>query len=496
MATAEPHPSSADLAALDLAGLDAALREREVTSATVVARLRERIDALDSSGPGLASVLALTADAFDQAGQRDAERSAGRLRGPLHGIPVLVKDNIEAVGLPGSAGSLALAGRVVDSDAPLVRRLREAGAVILGATNLSEWANFRSPHSSSGWSALGGLTGNPWALDRSAGGSSSGSGAAVAAGLAPVAIGTETNGSITCPAALNGVVGLKPTVGTVSTRQVVPISASQDVPGPLARCVSDAAMVFEVLSGRDDCTATLRDGSASALRVGVADAWMSGHPAADALALAAISALEGYIRSVQPLTVPGIADDVIEDQIAVLIAEMHDDLGAYLGARPGDGVRTIDEVVAFNRAHADVELAYFGQEFLEASAASPGRSGDDYRQARARNLAFAREECLGPAYEQVDVIVAPAYQPAWKSDLLLGDQVGGGGLICTPPAILGWPILTVPIGLVDGLPVGLAITGPARSEPALLAVGWALERALALVGSDAWRPAWRSPHRG
>ena len=205
-----------------------------------------------------------------------ANAGSGRVRGPLHGVPLLVKDNIEAIGLPGTAGSQALAGRAVTADAPLVARLREAGAVILGSTNLSEWANFRSPHSISGWSGVGGLTGNPWALDRSAGGSSSGSGAAVAAGLAPLAIGTETNGSITCPAALNGVVGLKPTVGSVPAQRVVPISASQDVPGPLARIGRGRRLVYEVLSGGDDCRPRVRTaGGRSRCRSGVAEQWLS-----------------------------------------------------------------------------------------------------------------------------------------------------------------------------------------------------------------------------
>ena len=260
MTRIDPHPASSDLADLDLSGLRSALDDGSMTSAGLVDALVARIEAVDSPGSATAlqAVLRVAADAGAVARQRDDERAVGRVRGVLHGVPVLIKDNIEAVGLPGSAGSLALADRAVTADAPLVTRLKEAGAVILGATNLSEWANFRSPHSTSGWSALGGLTGNPWALDRSAGGSSAGSGAAVAAGLAPVAVGTETNGSITCPAALNGVVGLKPTVGSVSAVGVVPISASQDVPGPLARSVRDAALVYEVMSGRDDCVECLR----------------------------------------------------------------------------------------------------------------------------------------------------------------------------------------------------------------------------------------------
>jgi amidase len=392
---------------------------------------------------------------------------------------------------------MALQGRTVTADAPLVTRLRDAGAVVLGSTNLSEWANFRSPRSTSGWSGVGGLTGNPWALDRSAGGSSSGSGAAVAAGLAPAAIGTETNGSITCPAALNGVVGLKPTVGTVSAAKVVPISASQDVPGPLARSVADAALVYEVLSGRSDCRAACTPEAAAALTVGVAGMWLSGHAGTDALFSAALEALSGLVAGIQDVAVPPNDMQVHDDQVAVLVHEMADDLDSYLSARAGEGVRSLAGLVAFNLAHADAELAHFGQEYLQDALASGGRAAEAYVVARERNVAFARDACLGPAFATgVDVLVSPAYQPAWKSDLVHGDQVSGGGANCTPPAILGWPILTVPMGVVDGLPVGFSIVGQAHSEPLLLAVGHALEQALGLAASGALRPAWRPPIRG
>ncbi len=499
MTSNEPDPATADLAYSSLGSLLSAMSSGDVTSAGITRALLSRIEAVDApaSGPALRAVLALADDAVSVAEDRDGERAAGHLRGPLHGVPVLVKDNIETIGLPGTAGSQALAGRTVTEDAPLVVRLREAGAVVLGSTNLSEWANFRSPRSTSGWSGVGGLTGNPWALDRSAGGSSSGSGAAVAAGLAPVAIGTETNGSITCPAALNGVVGLKPTVGTVSAQQVVPISASQDVPGPLARSVADAALVYEVLSGRDDCLAACAPEAAAALQVGVAEQWLSGHAGTDALFASAVDVLAGLVRGVQAVTLPPNDFQVHEDQVTVLVHEMADDLDAYLASRHGSGVRSLAEAVAFNREHAALELAYFGQEYLEAALASGGRASGAYGQARERNVAFARDACLGPAFASgVDVIVSPAYQPAWKSDLVHGDQVSGGGANCTPPAILGWPILTVPMGTVDGLPVGFSIVGQARSEPLLIAIGHALEGALGLAGSPALQPAWRAPDRG
>lgn len=492
----DPHTATADVARAGLADVAARLADGSWTSAQLVADLRDRITALDIDGPGLGAVVAVAADAERVASERDEERRAGRVRGALHGVPVLVKDNIEAAGLPGTAGSLALAGRPVAGDAPLVARLRAAGAIVLASTNLSEWANFRSPASTSGWSAVGGLTGNPWALDRSAGGSSSGSGAAVAAGLAPLAIGTETNGSITCPAALNGVVGLKPTVGAVSARQVVPISGSQDVPGPLARSVADAALALEVLAGRTDLLAALAPEAAATMRVGVVSTWLSGHAGTDALFESAVTALTAHVGAVRAVSVPPNDAQVHDDQTTVLICEMRSDLDAYLAGRPGAGVRSVADVVAFNRDHADAELAHFGQEHLEAAAASAGRADEAYAAARPRNVEFARDRCLGPAFEQADVLIAPAYQPAWKSDLVHGDQVAGGGAICTPPAILGWPILTVPMGVEDGLPVGLSITGPAGSEDRLVAIGRALERALGLVGTEALRPAWRAPARG
>ncbi len=498
MTPTDPHPASAAVASLTLTELAAALGEGSTTSGEVTSDLLDRVAAIDAADSPLAiqAVIAVSVDALSIATERDSERADGRVRGPLHGVPVLVKDNIEAVGLPGTAGSLALAGRAVTSDAPIIARLRAAGAVVLGSTNLSEWANFRSPHSTSGWSAVGGLTGNPWSLDRSAGGSSSGSGAAVAAGLAPVAIGTETNGSITCPAALNGVVGLKPTVGSVSARQVVPISASQDVPGPLTRSVLDAAIVYEVLAGRDDCVAACVPDSAATVRVGVVDQWLSGHSGTDAAFASAVEALTPSVASTLPVYVPPNDGQVLADQVTVLVGEMRDDLDSYLSGRPGPGVRAVSDVVDFNEAHAQGELRWFGQEYLAQAAACGGRADDAYQQARARNVEFARDACLGPAFERADVLVAPAYQPAWKSDLVHGDQISGGGSVCTPAAILGWPILTVPMGIVDGLPVGISLVGRAGTEPLLLAVGHALEQALGLRESGALRPVWRVPMRG
>ena len=499
MSAVDPHPDSAHLAAATAAEIADDLRAGITTSAEVVRTLLNRIAALD--GPGdthLRAVLALTPDALETALCLDDERAAGHVRGPLHGVPVLIKDNIEAVALPGTAGSLALAGRTVTRDAPLVARLREAGLVVLGATNLSEWANIRSPHSTSGWSAVGGLTGNPWALDRSAGGSSSGSGAAVAAGLTPLAIGTETDGSITCPSSLNGCVGLKPTVGLLPTDGIVPISGSQDAPGPMSRSVRDAALLLDALAGVTQYGDACGSVALGDVRLGIAAAWLSGHAATDALFSATLETLQSHGATLTAATVSP-HESFGPDELVVLLAELKSDLDAYLARRPGDGPSSLAEVAAFNRDHAPVELAHFGQEHFEQALLSGGRAAPEYRAARARNLDQALRECLEPALagsEAPELLIAPAYGPAWKSDLVNGDGSIGGGLASAAPSIAGWPVLCLPMGLVDGLPVGLVLIGWPRSEARLLAIGHAVEEAIGLRTAGALTPSWSRPTRG
>jgi amidase len=495
----DPHPMSSYLASSSATDLVNALAAGSLTSVELTQALIARISAIDAptSEIALRSVIAVHGAALQRAEQCDREREAGLPRGPLHGIPVLIKDNIEVIGLPGTAGSLALTKCAVTRDADLVVRLKDAGAIVLGSTNLSEWANVRSPRSTSGWSAVGGLTGNPWSLDRSAGGSSSGSGAAIAAGLAPLAVGTETNGSITCPAALNGVVGLKPTVGNVSTRGVVPISANQDSPGPLARTVRDAALLYEVLSGTSGALAACAPDAARSLHIGVAEGWLTSDAATDAVFANAVSLLTPFVGRVSTANVPAADDTVATDQTTSLLAELFDDLAAYFTLREGSPVKTVDELIAFNCANAKDELAAFGQEYLEQSVAIGGRAGDRYIGARQRNVDWATNEVFAPAWDAgFDVLVAPAYRPAWKSDLTHGDILMGGGAVTTPAAILGLPTLTVPMGFVNGLPVGLSIVGRAGSETTLLAVGYALEGALGLLASGALRPTWTKPWRG
>lgn len=487
----DPHPESADLGYLGATEILGRFADGSLTAAALVEALLARIDAVDDpSGPvGLRAVAAVAADARAVAAERDAERARGDVRGPLHGVPVVVKDNIEVTGLPGSAGSTALAGRPA-VDAPLVTRLRQAGAVVLGSTNLSAWANIRSGRSTSGWSATGGLVGNPWALDRSAGGSSSGSGAALAAGLVPLAVGTETDGSIVCPASLNGVAGLKPTVGSVPTAGIVPISASQDSPGPMGRTVDDVALLFGVLADRRP------DPPVTAPRFVHAANWCSHHPGTDAAVGSAVAALRAAGIAVETRDVATPDPGVVADEFQVLLAELVDDLGAYLAGRPGDGVRSLADVVAFEEDHAEVELAWFGHEHFVQALATGGRAGPSYAGCRERNLAWAVDTCLTPGLAGADVLVAPAYGPAWKSDLAVGGHgTAVSSWIATPAAIAGWPIMSVPVGLVAGLPVGLALVARPGEEWTLLDAARRVESVMATV-APLPRPSWTPPGRG
>jgi amidase len=483
----DPHPASATLGYLSSGEVLDALATGELTSEHLVEVLTARAAAIDdaASSTALRAFAALAPDALALARHRDDERRAGRLRGALHGVPVVVKDNIEATGLPATAGSTALRGRPA-RDAELVTRLRDAGAIVLASTNLSQWANFRSVRSTSGYSATGGLVANPWALDRSAGGSSSGSGAALAAGLAPLAVGTETDGSIVCPASLNGVVGLKPTVGVVPATRVVPISASQDSPGPMGRRVEDVARLFAVLGARE------APRTASPRTYVVAANWRTEHPATDALFDDLVVALRESGADVRErdLAVPGEQEE--SDELTVLRCEIADDLTAYLRERPGEGVASLAEVVDYEDREAALEQRYFGHDHFLAALASGGRAGEAYAPARRRNLEWAIATCLEPALEDAQVVLAPAYGPAWKSDLVVGGHPGPASVATMAPAIAGWPVASVPLGLVHGLPVGVAVLGRAHDEWTVLAAARVLE---ALIGPLA-RPTWRPPERG
>jgi amidase len=475
-----------DLAFADVARLRALLKSGQVSAREVTADLVERIERLD---PTLHSVIQLNPRAVDE-----AEAAQGGT-GPLAGIPVLVKDNVDtAAPLRTTAGSLALQDGFAVADAPLVRAIRDAGAVILGKTNLSEWANYRSSTSTSGWSAVGGLTANPHDLARSAGGSSSGSGAAVAAGLAPLAVGTETDGSISCPASLNGVVGVKPTVGLVPRTGVVPIAFSQDTAGPMARTVADAALLLEVMACADaadamtardgrpsgvDYRLTARPGRLDGLRIGLPRKALFGyHAGMDAVVQRAIDALDELgAEVVDEVALPGL-DSLGDAEYTVLDHELKDGLFRYLATR-ADGPRSLADVIAFNCEHADEELAWFGQELFERAERTAGLDAPEYREARSLCLKAATDEGIDAALREhnLDALAMPSYSPAWVSDLVLGDKIVGG--CSTLPALAGYPLVSVPCGTIPGptapLPVGLALTSTAWSEPVLLRIAAAYE---------------------
>jgi len=469
----DPDVSTADIGFTSAYDLVEGRRAGDFTSVELVSTLLHRIQTIDDCEGGLKSVLAISTDLMQQAKACDSHDATGL----LHGIPVLVKDNIQAIGLPGTAGSLALAGRTVTVDAEIVSRLRKAGAIIMGSTNLSEWANIRSEKSTSGWSAVGGLTANPWNYKHSAGGSSSGSGAAVAAGLIPFAVGTETDGSIVCPASLNGVVGIKPTVGSVSTTGVIPISSSQDVPGPIARSVEDAAMLLEVLSGQSGLVDLCNNDEP--LRIGVVRAWLTSDDGANKLFEDSLAKLAGAGIELVEVVIEEMPEQAGDDEGVVLFHELVEDLSAYLSSRPGDGVKSLADVVEFNRQNSEIEMAHFAQEYFDLALASGGRN-DVYKAARERNLDWAINQVLSPAFADVDVLIGIPYAPAWVSTLGHGDDFSNAGWMTHAPAIAGWPLGSLPMGLVDGLPVGLGVAARANDEKGLVRAMAIIERVLDL----------------
>jgi amidase len=443
-----------------------------------VERVEEALARMDEVDGLVASVCTRDVTSVDRARQRDEEAAAGRSRGPLHGQPVLVKDNIDTADLPTTAGSLALAGQPPSRDATLVRRLREAGMVVVGKTNLSEWANIRDAGSTSGWSAYGGLTRNPYALNRSSGGSSSGSGAAVAAGIARYAVGTETDGSISCPASFNGCVGIKPTVGLVTTDGVVPVARSQDSPGPMAPTVREAAALLGVLAGDGvDYASHAVEGRLVGKRIGVPRQHFWGYSShADRYAERAVELLAAEGATIVDGTdLTSMADFDGTDELTVMLAELRAGLAGYLATRPGDGPRTLADVVAFNREHADVELAHFGQALFEQSLAGPDVTEPEYAEARARCLRLARDDGIDAVLRahDLDALVTPSYAPACPIDLVNAEAHPGS---CTGPAAMaGYPLLTVPTGLAAGLPVAVSFWGTAGSEATLVEIAHGYE---------------------
>jgi amidase len=458
---------------------------------TAEAATKAAIAQVQAIDPQVHAVIALDPTALDQARAIDRSRKA---RGLLYGYAILLKDNIEADGsLATTAGSMALVDNVTHRDAPLVTRLRSADAVILGKTNLSEWANIRSNASISGWSAVGGQTRNPFALDRDPCGSSSGSAAAVAAGEVKAAIGTETDGSVTCPAAINGVVGLKPTVGLVSRGRIVPISHSQDTAGPIAVDVETVARVLGAIAGSDpgdpatkdadahtsDYLAALKSDALKGARIGVlrfATGWSAATDKVFEQALTVLKAQGATLVDIKDLK---DRDKMGEAELVVLTTELKADLNTYLATTPATvNTRTLADVIAFDIAHADRELALFGQELFVKADATKGLDDEDYRKARETSLRIAGHDGIDAMLEKdhLDALICPTVAPAWKIDAANGDQVGGSGA-GNLAAVSGYPHLTVPMGTVMGLPVGLSIMGPAWSEARLLGYGYAYEQA-------------------
>lgn len=451
------------------------------------ANVRSALERIAHLDPSLHAVIAIDPTAIDQARRVDSSN----LRGPLAGQPVLIKDNIESAGsLPTTAGSLALANNVTNRDAPLVARLRSAGAIILGKTNLSEWANIRSNHSISGWSAVGGQTHNPWALDRNACGSSSGSGAAVAAGLVRMAIGSETDGSVTCPASINGIVGLKPTVGLVSRTHIVPISHSQDTAGPMAASVTEAAELLTAIAGSDPADPATRDAdkhkrdyaagldanSLKGKRIGIMR--FASTPQLDPAFETALAILrqKGAIL----VDIKKFDDSKIgKNETFVLKAELKADMAKYLKGSPAPiGVRSLADLIAFDKAHERQEMGLFGQEFFEQAEKTKGLDDPAYRKARSVSFQAAGPNGIDKLLKdnRVIALVGPTVAPAWKIDAVNGDAFGGGGA-GSLAAVAGYPHLTVPMGLIKGLPVGLSFMGPKWSESLLLNLGYAYEQA-------------------
>ncbi len=464
------------------------------TSRSITEEYIARIEAIDRNGPALHSVIELNPDALAIADALDKERKEKGARGPLHGIPVLIKDNIDTADqMATTAGSLALVGAKPPKDAFLVQQLRRAGAVILGKTNLSEWANIRSNRSTSGWSGRGGLTKNPYALDRNTSGSSSGSAVAVSANLCVAAVGTETDGSIVSPSSVNGIVGIKPTVGLVSRTGVIPISHTQDTAGPMARTVRDAAILLGALAGIDtedkatsgsngklltDYTQHLDPKGLRGAKIGVVRKYFEFHPRVDAIMNEALNALkqQGAIL-IDPAKIETIGkyDDT---ELTVLLYELKADLNAYLARRgPGAPVHSLKELIEYNERNAKKEMPYFGQEtFLKAEAKGSLRS-KEYLDALKKNQRMARKEGIDAVMDKhkLDALVAPTDAPAWVTDLIDGDHFIGGS--STAAAVAGYPSITVPAGFVFGLPVGISFFGRAWSESTLLKLAYSFEQA-------------------
>ncbi len=496
-------------AELDIADLQSRMQSGELDSRRLTQAYLQRIALVDKAGPQLRAVIELNPDAMKEAALRDLERRNNAVRGPLHGIPVLLKDNIDAVPMATSAGSLALKDFRPAQDAFLVRRLREAGAVILGKANLSEWANFRSTHSTSGWSARGGQTRNPYVLDRNPCGSSSGSAVAVSANLSAVAVGTETDGSIICPAAVNGVVGLKPTVGLVSRSGILPISHSQDTAGPITRSVTDAALLLSVLAGRDaddaattnaawnttlDYAARLKPGALKGARIGVLRDKFDIHPDAAAAMESALQVMREAGATLEDARIP-TEGQWNADEKELLLYEFKHGLERYLVQRKAP-LTTLTQLIGYNQQYHVSELPYFGQELFEQANQKGGLGEPAYIAARSRARRLAGPEGIDAALksQRLDALIAPATGPAWLTDHKAGDHFPGAGY--SAAAVAGYPSLTVPMGSSDGLPLGIVFMGPAWSEARLIELAYDYEQLTRARKPPEYRPSLPASPRG
>jgi amidase len=491
---ANPPPAAFELDELTVGELQAGMASAKYTAHSLAEKYLERIDEIDKHGPGINSVIELNPEALSIASDLDKERKAKGPRSPLHGIPVLIKDNIDTHDrMTTTAGSLALGGSSPLQDSSLAKKLREAGAVILGKTNLSEWANLRSSHSTSGWSGRGGQTKNPYVLDRNPCGSSSGTGAAVAANLAAIGIGTETDGSVVCPSNANSLVGMKPTVGLISRAGIIPISHSQDTAGPMCRTVTDAAILLGALTGidsRDDATKAsasksfadytkfLDANSLKGARIGIHRKAFGFNDAVDKLMNDCIDIIKkrGAII-VDPADIP-TAGKFDDSELEVLLYEFKADLNSYLASLgPGAPVRSLKEVIDFNEQYRDREMPYFGQDlFIKAQAKGP-LTDKAYRDALAKNHRLSRKEGIDLVMDKnkLEALIAPTGGPGWPTDWINGDHFTGG--YSTASAVAGYPHITVPAGYVFGMPVGISFFGRAWSEPTLIKFAYAFEQA-------------------
>jgi amidase len=498
-------PAPFDLDEITIAQLQEGMSAGKYTARSLAERYLARIDEIDRHGPTVNSVIETNPDALDIADALDRERKEKGARGPLHGVPVLIKDNIDTADkMKTSAGSLALADVVAPRDAFIVQRLRAAGAVILGKTNLSEWANFRSTHSVSGWSGRGGQTRNPYTLDRNPCGSSSGTGAAIAANLAAVGVGTETDGSIVCPSSATGLVGIKPTVGLVSRSGIVPISHTQDTAGPMARTVTDAAIMLGALAGvdpNDAATAPSRnkwhadyrefltaDGLRGA-RIGVARNFFGFNARVDRImddAVAAMKNAGAVVIDPANFATKGKFDDAEFD---VLLYEFKADLNAYL-ARSNAPYKTLAALIEFNAQNRDREMPHFGQEIFEMAQKKGSLSTAAYRAARAKCRRLSRAQGIDAVMKKhrLDAFVAPTGGPAWVIDYLNGDHFTGGS--STPAAVAGYASITVPAGFIHELPVGLSFVAGAWSEPTLIRLAFGFERAMPVRKAPTFLPTY------